>query len=58
MDLKKYIDRDILEIFEFYNYGLALEIMYDAYPEEWKEIQGCLRELKLTVADIRKSGGE
>lgn len=57
MDFKKYIDPDILEKFRFYNYGHALEILHDAFPTEWKEIQECLRRLRLTLADIRQAGG-
>lgn len=52
-----YIDVDLQEKFEFYSYGHALEILYDAFPVEWGEIQKCLRELRLTVADLKKSGG-
>ncbi len=52
-----YIDVDLQEKFEFYSYGHALEILYDAFPVEWGEIQKCLRELQLTVADLKKSGG-
>ena len=57
MDFRKYIDPDILEKFRFYNYGHALEILHDAFPTEWKEIQECLRRLRLTLADIRQAGG-
>ena len=57
MDFKKYIDSDLLNKFEFYNYGHALEILHDAFPVEWNELQECLRRLKLTVADIKKAGG-
>lgn len=57
MDLKKYIDSDILGRFEFYNYGHALEILHDAFPQEWEELQESLRRLKLTVDDIKTAGG-
>ena len=57
MDFEKYIDRDILNRFEFYNYGHALEILYNAFPLEWNELQDCLRKLQLTVEDIRTAGG-
>lgn len=57
MDFEKYINSDLLSKFEFRNYGHALEILHDAFPEEWKELQECLRRLKLTVADIKKAGG-
>ena len=57
MDLEKYIDSDLLERFEFYNYGHALEILHDAFPAEWDELQECLRKLRLTLGDIKKAGG-
>lgn len=57
MDLEKYIAKDIINKFEFYNYGHALEILYDAFPIEWKELQECLRRLRLTLDDIKTAGG-
>lgn len=57
MDFERYIDKDILDKFEFYNYGHALEILHDAFPAEWSEVQDCLRKLQLTKADIKKAGG-
>lgn len=57
MNFDKYIDADILEKFEFYNYGHALEILHESFPEEWDELQDCLRRLKLTIADLIKAGG-
>ena len=57
MQLEQYIDADLLSRFEFHNYGHALEILHDAFPKEWAELQDCLRRLKLSVADIRKAGG-
>lgn len=57
MDFEKYIDRDIFNKFEFYNYGHALEILHDAFPLEWNELQDCLRRLHLTINDIKTAGG-
>ena len=57
MQIEKYVDTDLLEKFEFYSYGHALEILHDAFPEEWRELQECLRKLKLTITDIKKAGG-
>lgn len=53
----EYIDSDIQSKFEFFNYGHALEILHESFPEEWAEIQAALRQLKLTLDDISKSGG-
>lgn len=57
MDMGKYIDKDILLKFEFMNYGHALEILYNVHPQEWNELQECLRKLRLSLADIKKAGG-
>lgn len=57
MAVDKYIDRDILSKYEYFDYGHALEILHESFQEEWKEIQNALRMLKLTVADITKAGG-
>ena len=53
----KYIDKDIQQKYEYYDYGHALEILHESFPAEWNEIQESLRKLKLTPADISKSGG-
>lgn len=57
MELERYIDRELLDKFEFYNYGHALEILCEAFPQEWYEIQECLRNLELSLADLKKAGG-
>ena len=54
---EKYIDQDIQQKYEFFDYGHALEILHESFPEEWKEIQETLRLLKLTVDDISTAGG-
>ncbi|MCD7770060.1 MAG: restriction endonuclease, partial [Oscillospiraceae bacterium] len=57
MDYSDYVEGGLLRKFEFHNYGHALEILYDAFPEEWRELQDCLGKLHLTLADIKKAGG-
>ena len=57
MGLEKYIDSDVLKKFEYRDYGHALEILHESFPEEWKEIQECLRNFKLSIADIITGGG-
>lgn len=57
MPIENYIDADLLEKFEFHSYGHALEILHDAFPVEWKELQECLRRLQLSLEDVKKSGG-
>lgn len=51
------IPPDLQEKFEFQNYGHALEILTDAFPTEWNEIQDCLRKLQITIDDLKKAGG-
>ena len=57
MDLREYIGPDLLEKFEFCSYNHALEIITQAFPEEWNEIVDCLRRLRITTDDLRESGG-
>ena len=57
MEEKKYIQENLLGKFEFQNYGHALEILNEAFPEEWKEIQGCLEKLSISIDDIKAAGG-
>ncbi len=53
----KYINGDLLTRYEFHNYGHALEILHEAFPVEWQELQNCLDKLQLTLADIKTAGG-
>ena len=56
-DLTRYLQDGLLEKFEFQNYGHALEILNEAFPTEWNEIQSCLDRLMISVDDIRAAGG-
>ena len=33
-----YVRKELFNKFEFYNYGHALEILSEAFPEEWNDI--------------------
>lgn len=55
--MKAYIGEDLFEKFEFQNYGHALEILSEAFPAEWNEIQEALRQLVITVDDLKAAGG-
>ncbi len=57
MDFKKYIDTSLLDRFEFQNYGHAVEILHESFPQEWFEIQECLDKLRLSIDDISQAGG-
>lgn len=51
------IPQDLIDKYEFLNYGHALEILSDAFPEEWKEIQNALFSLSISVDDLKQDGG-
>lgn len=53
----KAISEELTNKFEFYNYGHALEILSDAFSDEWLEIQQCLNSLVITVDDLKTAGG-
>lgn len=55
--MNEYIAEDIRDKFEYYNYGHALEILHESFPEEWGELEECLRCLRLTKDDITQAGG-
>ena len=57
MVLEDWIAPELLEKFEFRNYNHALEIITQAFPEEWREIEECLRQLRITTDDLREAGG-
>ena len=42
MEYSKYIWQELFDKFEFESYGHALEILNEAFPQEWNEIQECL----------------
>ena len=56
--MKKYFLQDKLQSrYEFFSYGHAIEILYDAFPAEWLEIQQALLNVKLSTTDIAQAGG-
>ena len=58
VEIEKYIENtELLNKYEFHNYGHALEILYSAFPQEWHEIQNCLINFELTLSDIQVAGG-
>lgn len=57
MDLQKYIEEDLFEKFEFHNYNHAVEVIAQAFPEEWANIVKVLRTLEITTDDLREAGG-
>lgn len=57
MKIEDYVTQDLLDKFEFYNYNHALEVITQAFPDEWANIIECLRSLSISIDDIRKAGG-
>ncbi len=57
MKIEELVEPELLNRFEFHNYNHALEIITQAFPEEWNEILVCLRKLDISVDDIREAGG-
>lgn len=56
-ELKRYIRESLLEKFEFQSYGHALEILSEAFPTEWNELQDALEQLSISIEDIKAAGG-
>lgn len=57
MQIGEVISPELLDKYEFYNYNHALEILTQAFPEEWSEVLDCLARLSITVEDLREAGG-
>lgn len=57
MRSEDYIEPDLLDKFEFKNYNHALEILTQAFPNEWNDIVKCLKTLEISTDDLRKAGG-
>lgn len=47
----------LLEKYEFFDYGHAMEILSGSYPQEWRELTDCLERFEISLADIAKEGG-
>lgn len=56
-DITQYIRPQLLDKFEFQNYGHALEILNEAFPTEWQELQDCLEQLSISIDDLKAAGG-
>lgn len=57
MELARYIREGLFDKFEFQNYGHALEILSEAFPDEWNEIQDSLEQLSISVDELKAAGG-
>ena len=57
MDMTAYIPKDVLDKYEFHNYGHAAEILIHSCEEEWNDLLACLEQISISVEDIMQSGG-
>lgn len=57
MNKEDYIRKALLKKFEFQSFGHALEILNEAFPEEWNELQDCLESLYISKEELKISGG-
>lgn len=58
MAIDDYIcDAKLLDKYEFHSYNHAIEIITQAFRDEWEEIAECLRRLEISVDDLREAGG-
>lgn len=55
--MQQYIDADLLDRFDFENYGHALEILAESFPTEWSDILTCLRSLSIDADELLAAGG-
>lgn len=56
-DNAQYIRKNLLNKYEFQNYGHALEILTEAFPNEWNELQDCLELLSISAEELIAAGG-
>ena len=57
MRVEDYVAPELLDRYEFYSYNHALEILTQAFPSEWANLEDCLRRLSITTDDLREAGG-
>ncbi len=57
MNIIDVVPKELTARYEFHNYCHALEILVNAFPDEWNEILDCLRTVFLTEEDIKTAGG-
>ena len=57
MQINDILPADLLDKYEFHNYGHALEILTQACDEEWDDLLNCLRSLCISIDDVIKAGG-
>ena len=51
------VSQQLLEKYEFQDYGHAMEILTASCPQEWEDLKACLSSFSITKADIVTAGG-
>ena len=57
LNISNCVSQNIMNKFEFHNFGHALEILTQSCEEEWLHLTNCLENLSFSIDDILKSGG-
>lgn len=55
--VETFVPRDILDLYEVHNFRNAAQVLATGCQSEFEEILDALRAFRLTLADIRKPGG-
>lgn len=55
--LREYISEDIRSLYDVFSYRHAAAILKSTFPDELNEIEGALRNFRLTKSDIGSPGG-
>jgi hypothetical protein len=54
---EKSIPKGIQEKYELHNFNNAVEILSEAYPQEYLELVSALENINIKIEDITESGG-
>ena len=57
MRIESGLPEKLLNKYEFYDYGHAIEILSNTYAQEWDDLKTCLEMFNISKADIIASGG-
>lgn len=56
-DIRKYINPEVLELYEVYSYNHAAAILGTTFPDDLRQIESALLDFRLTMRDIGLPGG-
>ncbi len=56
-NLESALPPELRNKYEFHNFGHALEILPQAYPEEWNDLLSALRGFTIPISEVIASGG-